>query len=165
MLAVGALTSVVAAVGMGTGAASAATGSVPEVFYADSGDACAYGTTSGVLTWYNISAVDVSGVLVDRPTGAPSGSTQCGDDKYDSTVRFTLYDGSTLVDSAQRTVDNGATTFDFTLGLKNKPLDPTVVSNARLVIRVCRDSTLPMPLSYCGKKQTYTPPAVVSPGA
>lgn len=139
-------------------AAAAADPAPTQSFYADSGDACPYGATKGTLTWQTDTAtmsVDVAGEVADQPTSL-AGSETCADDGYDSTASFTLYDGSTVLDSASETVDNGTATFDVTLN--GRPTSTSPINSVTVVVQVCRAPVKTLPPSYCGKPVTYGPP-------
>jgi hypothetical protein len=121
-------------------------------FYADSGDACTYGYTRGTLVWRfpGPVALEVTGVLVDRPT--PAEPSFCRDDGFFSTATFTAYSGNAIVDTAAVRADNGEVRIQLTLGRNS-----AVSRVNRLVVQVCRDPLRTLPPSYCGRPVTYSP--------
>jgi hypothetical protein len=131
-------------------------------FKADSGDACRYGTTEGTLNWLfgpgasplPVTAVDVSGTLVDHPTPADPALT-CRSDGFASTATFTGLSGSAAVARQQVRVDNGIVQFQFRLApsTTDQHID-------RVVIQVCRGPVLTLPPSYCGTAVTYLAPPI-----
>jgi hypothetical protein len=140
-------------------AAQAAT--ITQSFHADSGDVCRYGFTDGTLGWrfgttspLPVIGVDVNGKLTDRPLPADP-STACRDDHYYSTATFTAYAGSVAVDRQTRNADNGAVTFQFTLGSSS-----STTHIDRVVIQVCRSPINTLPPSYCGQAVVYFAPPV-----
>ena len=136
---------------------------VTQPFYADSGDACPYGYTRGVLGWqlgvppsYRLTVV-VSGSVVDRPLPADP-TNACPDDARYSIATFSAYAGSALVGQEARRVENGELSFKFTLGVNSN-----FAAIDRVTVQVCRPSTLPGPVPdvYCGKPQEYRAPATI----
>jgi hypothetical protein len=130
----------------------------PRPFYADSGDACLYGNTTGSLLWNTPGplpaiAVSLSGSVVDRPT--PPDPRACRDDGYYSTARFTAYSGTMVVGRQSVRADNGEVRFQFSLGT-GKPDTPVT----HLEIQVCRDPLVTLPPSYCGRTITYRPTSI-----
>jgi hypothetical protein len=139
-------------------AVARADGIPAQTFYADSGDSCAYGYTKGTLLWRSpgplvVIAVDVSGVVVDRPL--PAEPTICRDDGFYTTATFTAYAGSVAVDSRQVKANNAEVRFQFTLGANS-----TAAGLTHLVIQVCRDPIVTLPPSYCGRAVKYSPTAI-----
>jgi hypothetical protein len=161
--------SVVAAVAMAgsviaSTAAQASVG-IQRPFAADSGDACGYGSTEGVLTWQYglftsplpLTSVAVRGTVTDRPTPADPGFA-CRDDGYFSRATFTAYSGTAIVAEKEAKADNAAVGFEFTLA-------PPVTAGqiTRIVVQVCRDPLVTLPPSYCGKAVQYDAPPVAAP--
>ncbi len=143
------------------GPAHAAIGPVVgQPFYADSGDACPLGLTTGVLGWHMgvgplaPNAVDVSGYVVDRPTPTDP-ATDCRDPRY-TTATFAAYRGSAVVDREQVTVDDAQLVIEFQLA---GPPPQVYTPVDRVVIQVCRHAPPGMGLyDYCGKAVEYRPP-------
>jgi hypothetical protein len=131
---------------------------VTQPFYADSGDNCRSGVTSGSLSWISrgplaVTAVDVAGTLTDRPLPSDP-STACRDPRY-SSATFTAYRGDVVVDSEQRRVDNGQVQFRFQLAGASTTYQPI----DRVVVRVCRHAPPGMGLpDYCGRPVEYRQP-------
>lgn len=126
-------------------------------FKADSGDRCRYGHTTGSLAWRAPrpsvhSVVDVKGIVVDRPTPTDPG-VGCADDGAFTAAGFVAYAGRMVVDSAVVRVDNSSAEIVLTLGV-NGTATPII---DRVVVQVCRYSTTPIGISYCGSPQTYLP--------
>lgn len=126
-------------------------------FKADSGDRCGYGHTTGVLAWRTPRptihpVVDIKGVVVDRPTRSDPG-VGCADDGSYTVAGFVAYVGRTVVDRALARADNGSVDFSATLG-ENGTATPMI---DRVVVQVCRYSTAPIGISYCGSPQTHLP--------
>jgi hypothetical protein len=135
---------------------------VDQPFAADSGDACPLGRAKGLLGWHlrplggGPIAVDVTGILVDQPSGDVS-IPECVDDGRFSTVTFTAYLGQTVVDTGSARVDNGTVRLGFRLAaeVRATPID-------QVVVQVCRVNLDPAPFEYCGPKQRYRAPIAVS---
>ena len=137
---------------------------VTQPFYADSGDTCRFGVTSGTLTWISrgplaTTVVDVAGSLLDRPLPTDP-STACRDPRY-SSATFTAYRGIVVVDQEQQRVDNGRITFRFQLTAAPSgayvPID-------RVVVQVCRHAPPGMGLpDYCGRAVEYRQPPTPLP--
>lgn len=130
---------------------------VAQEFKADSGDRCGYGYTTGALAWRTDrptvhAVVDVKGVVADRPLPADPGAV-CPDDRAYSTAAFVAYAGRTVVDSKLVRADNDSVDFRLTLGL-DSTIAPVI---DRVVVQVCRYSTSPIGISYCGSPRTYLP--------
>jgi len=135
-------------------ALAAPAAAAPQKFYADSGDRCVYGHTEGTLTWRTDTpsinpTVYVEGALTDEPAGLPP--TACAVDRMYSVASYIGYAGRTVVDSTQVRADNAAVAVRDVLG------DRTFTPIDRVVVQVCRFSTSPVGISYCGSPQTYTP--------
>lgn len=127
-------------------------------FYADSGDRCTYGHTEGILDWRVLNpsiypAVLVEGAVTDQPSRNSPGV--CADDGMFTVASYIAYAGRTVVDSSQARADNGTTAVRDVLG---NPSTPATFD--RVVVQVCRFSTTPIGISYCGSPQTYTVPRV-----
>jgi hypothetical protein len=140
------------------GVAEAAT--ITRPFHADSGDSCRYGATDGTLGWQYgttsplpVTAVDVVGKIVDRPTPADP-STACRNDNYFSVATFVAYSGSVEVDRNSVRADNASVSFSFRLGAAS------TVSISRVEIQVCRHPLVTLPPSYCGPKVVYSAPPI-----
>ncbi len=141
-----------------TAAPAHADGVPAQPFYADSlssFDNCPHGTTSGTLTWLTPGplaaiAVDVNGIVVDRPT--ISGALNCSVDDFSSTAIITAYSGKVVLDQQAVTADNSTKGFTFALGG-----DSTATRLTHVVIQVCRDPIHTLPPSYCGRAVTYQP--------
>lgn len=130
---------------------------VSQEFKADSGDRCQYGYTTGVLAWRTprptiYSVVDVKGMVVDRPNRSDPG-VGCADDGGYTAAGFIAYNGRTVVDSAVVRIDNGSADVGLTLGETSSTI-PTI---ERVVVQICRYSSAPVGISYCGSPQTYLP--------
>jgi hypothetical protein len=148
--------------------ASAYAGEAPDTivnqpFAADSGDACPRGQTKGLLGWHlrplggGPIAVDVTGILLDRPLSGDVSIPECADDGRFSTVTFTAFAGATVVDTESARVDNGTVRLGFRLAAEVRaiPID-------QVVVQVCRVNLDPAPFEYCGPKQQYRAPIAVS---
>jgi hypothetical protein len=142
------------------GPASADGPIVNQSFAADSGDNCRSGYTNGNFAWHvgrgplAAHAVDVSGILADRPLPTDPNAA-CRDPRFTSAT-FAAYNGNGAVDRERVTVDNGQITIEFRLG---GDAGQTVVT--RVVVQVCRHAhpwtTVP---DYCGRPVEYrTPPS------
>ncbi|MGN9841026.1 hypothetical protein ACTMTI_23165 [Nonomuraea sp. H19] len=121
-------------------------------FYADSGDSCRRGVTEGTLEWVDgpvvRPTVKVAGYLADEPINSP-----CAQDAMLSTATFSAYNGTTLVDREAYKADNERVALSFALS------DATgVTAIDRVVVQVCRYSTSPIGISYCGKATEYKTP-------
>jgi len=159
------LLSVVATVGLASfstaALGSAEPGSDPVVeqkFAADSGDFCLYGQVAGLLGWHlppvggPPTAVDVSGVLSDKPT-APITTPECGDDRRFTVVTLSAYTGGSPIDTEVVRADNGQRRFALTLTNETRRVPIDLV-----VVYVCRHSVATGQLDYCGAKQVYRAP-------
>jgi hypothetical protein len=124
-------------------------------FYADSGDRCTYGHTEGNLDWRVLNtiypAVLVDGTVTDEPSRNAPGV--CADDRMYTVASYVAYAGRTVVDSSQARADNGTTAVRDVLGSASAP-----AVFDRVVVQVCRFSTAPIGISYCGSPQTYPVP-------
>lgn len=118
-------------------------------FHADSGDACLYGVTSGVLI-PRLTAVHVQGLLTDRPV--PFEPSICRDDGFFSVATFSAFAGDRLIDQQAVRANNGAVKFEFTLGTNS-----TVARVETVVIQVCRTG-INLPRTYCGRAVKYGAP-------
>ncbi|MBE1590490.1 hypothetical protein ACFPOI_05600 [Nonomuraea angiospora] len=117
-------------------------------FHADSGDQCLRGVTEGTLEWAEEPVVRVNGFLADD---APISS--CAPDKMYSQATFSAYKGTTLVDSEVAKADDS----QFTIALALS--DPAgVASIDRVVVQVCRFSSSPVGIGYCGRAAEYKAP-------
>ena len=131
---------------------------VTQEFFADSGDRCVYGQVRGVLGWHlppvggPPSAVDASGVLVDRPTG-PITTPECTDDRRFSVVTLSAYSGGSVIDTEVVRADNGQQRFALTLvgEIRRAPID-------MVVVYVCRHSLATGRPDYCGSRQVFRAP-------
>jgi hypothetical protein len=138
-------------------ATAAADPTAPQKFYANSGDRCVYGHTEGTLTWQGTRppvypTVLVEGTVTDEPSrNAP---TACNDDRMFTVASFVAYTGRTIVDFAQVRADNATTGIRDVLGESNT----SATTIDRVVVQVCRFSTSPIGISYCGSPQTYPLP-------
>lgn len=126
-------------------------------FKADSGDRCGYGYTTGALAWRAprptiYSVVDIKGIVVDRPNRSDPG-VGCADDGGYTAAGFIAYVGRTVVDSAVIRVDNDTADFALTLG-ETSTITPII---ERVVVQICRYSSAPVGISYCGSPRTYLP--------
>jgi hypothetical protein len=129
-----------------------------ESFYADSGDACRYGQVKGTLGWRlpplggPPTAVDVLGVLLDKPT-APITTPECPDDRRYSTVSVSAYAGRVQVDTELVRADNSVRRFAFQLTneVSRAPIE-------LVVVQVCRQSLPNGPFDYCGARQVFDAP-------
>ncbi|MFI7700470.1 hypothetical protein [Nonomuraea sp. NPDC049480] len=122
-------------------------------FYADSGDSCRRGVTEGTLDWVEgpvvRPTVKVEGYLADE--ALPS-TCQRRDGMY-STATFTAYNGTKIVEFETYKADDELVKFSFALS------DPTgVTAIDRVVVGVCRFSTSPIGISYCGPPVEYKTP-------
>jgi hypothetical protein len=138
------------------GPAAAGSPSIPQKFYADSGDRCHYGATEGTLTWHTIgptvfTRVYLQGTLMDRPASTEPGV--CADDRMYSSASYIAYADRSIVDTARLKVDNGAVPVRDVLG--DQATGSSVID--RVVVQVCRFPTAPIGISYCGSPQTYRP--------
>ena len=147
-----------AVVALSTSPARAEGSAVTHPFYADSGDSCRFGVSSGTLTWIArgplpVTAVDVAGTLTDRPLPNDP-STACRDPRY-SSVTFTAYRGTVVVDTERQRVDNGQISFRFQLTAMTTVITPI----DRVVVQVCRHAppTTTIP-DYCGRAVEYRQP-------
>jgi hypothetical protein len=130
---------------------------VTHPFYADSGDSCRFGVSSGTLTWIArgplpVTAVDVAGTLTDRPL-LNDPSTACRDARY-SSVTFTAYRGLAVVDSERQRADNGQVGFRFQLTAMTTVITPI----DRVVVQVCRHALTSTVPDYCGRAVEYRVP-------
>ena len=121
-------------------------------FYADSGDSCFRGITEGTLNWLTgpviRPTVKVDGYLSDDANLSP-----CTRDGMYSTAVFNAYNGTALVDSETYKADDAQVPLSFTLS------DPAgVAAIDRVVVQVCRFSSSPIGVSYCGKAAEYKMP-------
>ncbi|GAA3240904.1 hypothetical protein [Nonomuraea helvata] len=121
-------------------------------FHADSGDQCVRGVTEGTLEWVDgpvvRPTVKVDGYLADEASISP-----CSLDRMYSTATFSAYKGSTLVDSQTAKADNEKVPISFALA------DPVAFTSVdRVVVQVCRFSSTPIGISYCGKAAEYKAP-------
>ncbi|MEV4107492.1 hypothetical protein [Nonomuraea sp. NPDC049695] len=121
-------------------------------FHADSGDPCVRGVTEGTLEWVDgpvvRPTVKVDGYLADEASISP-----CSLDRMYSTATFSAYKGSTLVDSQTAKADNEKVPISFALS------DPVAFTSVdRVVVQVCRFSSTPTGISYCGKAAEYKAP-------
>ncbi|MET7329438.1 hypothetical protein [Nonomuraea sp. NPDC005650] len=121
-------------------------------FHADSGDQCLRGVTEGTLDW-------VDGPVV-RPTVKVDGSltddapfSACAPDGMYSQATFSAYKGGTLVDSEAVKADDGKVAIAFAL---SDPAGVTAID--RVVVQVCRYSSTPVGISYCGQAAEYKAP-------
>jgi hypothetical protein len=150
-----------AVVALSTAAQAASATVVEQHFTADSADSCLYGQAKGSLGWRlpplggGPRAVDISGVLVDRPV-SPVTTPHCRDDAHFSTVSFTAFADGTQVDAELVRADNSTRTLQLQLADETKPVIIDTV-----VVQVCRQSALPGPSAYCGRKQTFRAPVSV----
>ncbi|HEU5156734.1 MAG TPA: hypothetical protein VFU43_07020 [Streptosporangiaceae bacterium] len=134
-------------------------------FQADSGDACLYGATEGVLAWQYgfrtsplpLRAVDVKGTVTDHPVTDDPGFA-CRDDGYSTTASFTAYSGLAIVAEKSATANNAVVDFAFTFTSTTNTGQIT-----RIVVRVCRNPLVTLPPSYCGKPAEYNAPPVAGP--
>ncbi|MGV9376937.1 hypothetical protein ACWDRB_14040 [Nonomuraea sp. NPDC003707] len=126
--------------------AIAAQAAVP--FHADSGDQCLRGVTEGTLEWAEAPLVKVDGFLADD---APISS--CAPDGMYSQATFSAYKGTTLVDSEAVKADDAKVAIAFAL---SDPAGVTAID--RVVVQVCRFSSTPVGISYCGKAAEYKAP-------
>jgi hypothetical protein len=133
---------------------------VGQRFAADSGDNCRFGSTTGTFGWHvgrgplAAHAIDVTGVLADRPLPADPNAA-CRDPRFTSAT-FTAYNVNGAVDRERVTVDNGQIDIRFQLGGHD---GRTFID--RVVVQVCRHAhpwtTVP---DYCGRPVEYrTPPS------
>ncbi|MEU7836294.1 hypothetical protein [Nonomuraea sp. NPDC049129] len=114
-------------------------------FHADSGDSCFRGITEGTLDW---PTVKVDGYLSDDAALSP-----CSRDGMYSSAVFSAYNGTTLVDSETYKADDAQVPLSFSLS------DPAgVAAIDRVVVQVCRFSSSPIGVSYCGKAAEYKMP-------
>jgi hypothetical protein len=146
-----------AVVAVSASPAQAEGSAVTHPFSADSGDSCRLGVSSGTLTWIArgplpVTAVDVAGTLTDRPLPNDP-STACRDPRY-SSVTFTAYRGSFVVDTERQRVDNGQISFRFQLAGASTVL-PTI---DRVVVQVCRHALTTTVPDYCGRAVEYRQP-------
>ncbi|MFC4116739.1 hypothetical protein [Nonomuraea zeae] len=128
----------------------AAAAAVP--FAADSGDKCRRGVTEGTLEQLQgpviRPTVQVEGALADDGEISP-----CAPDGMYSRATFSGYNGGTLVDRETFKVDDGKIALSFGLS------DPTGVTKIDVVtVQVCRFTSSPIGISYCGPQQTYKIP-------
>ncbi|MFI6734080.1 hypothetical protein ACIBI9_14210 [Nonomuraea sp. NPDC050451] len=121
-------------------------------FHADSGDQCLRGVTEGTLEW-------VEGPVV-RPTVRVDGSladdapvSSCAPDGMYSQATFSAYKGATLVDSQAVKADDGKVAIALAL---SDPAGVTAID--RVVVQVCRFSSTPIGISYCGRAAEYKAP-------
>jgi hypothetical protein len=119
-------------------------------FHADSGDACRYGFTDGVLST-RLALVAVKGTLTDRPV--PTDPTTCRDDGFFSVATFTAFVGDRVIDDQAVRANNSIVRFEFALGL-----DSSTARIDRIVIQVCRHPLVTLPPSYCGGAVEYRAP-------
>lgn len=124
-------------------------------YSADSGDACQYGYTKGLLNLPTVPTriVQVSGAVVDRPSG-PGIPELCPDDGRFSLAILVAYTGRTAVDAERVPVDNAIREykFDLTGTSSTQPID-------RVTVQVCRQPRTPGgPPAYCGLTQNYPLP-------
>ncbi|MFD1543220.1 hypothetical protein [Nonomuraea guangzhouensis] len=121
-------------------------------FYADSGDSCLRGSTAGTLDWLTgpviRPTVKVDGYLSDDANLSP-----CTRDGMYSTAVFNAYNGTALVDSETAKADDAQVPLSFTL---SDPAGVTAID--RVVVQVCRFSSSPIGISYCGKAAEYKMP-------
>jgi hypothetical protein len=135
---------------------------VTHPFAADSGDSCRLGSTSGTLTWISrgplpFYAVNVAGSLTDRPLA--NDPSTCRDPRY-SSVTFTAYRGTSVIDREFLRVDNGQLRFEFQLA----PTLTVIVPIDRVVVQVCRHAPPGMGLpDYCGRAVEYRAPITTTP--
>ncbi|MEV4353645.1 hypothetical protein ACWEPL_38470 [Nonomuraea sp. NPDC004186] len=117
-------------------------------FHADSGDQCLRGVTEGTLEWAEAPVVKVDGFLADD---APISS--CAPDGMYSQATFSAYKGTTLVDSEAVKADDAKVAIALAL---SDPAGVTAID--RVVVQVCRFSSTPVGISYCGKAAEYKAP-------
>ncbi|MEQ4723853.1 hypothetical protein [Nonomuraea sp. B19D2] len=121
-------------------------------FYADSGDQCVRGVTEGTLEWVEGPVVRPT-VKVDGSLADDAANSSCAPDGMYSTATFSAYKGSSLVDSETAKADDGKVALSFALS------DPTgVTAIDRVVVQVCRFSSTPVGISYCGRVAEYKAP-------
>jgi hypothetical protein len=137
--------------------------SVTHTFAADSGDSCRFGVTRGTMSWISRGAfaattVAVAGSLVDRPVA--NDPSNCNDPRY-SSVTFTAYRGTAVVDTELRRVDNAQVDFRFEL---TSTIWTVITPIDRVVVQVCRhappDIRVP---DYCGRAIEYRQPPLITP--
>ncbi|GAA3568187.1 hypothetical protein GCM10022419_056300 [Nonomuraea rosea] len=121
-------------------------------FAADSGDQCRRGVTEGTLERVQGPVirpiVQVEGALADDGVISP-----CAPDGMYSQATFAGYNGGTLVDRESVKVDDGKIALSFGLS------DPAGVTKIdAVIVQVCRFSSSPIGISYCGKQQSYKIP-------
>jgi len=121
-------------------------------FHADSGDSCFRGITEGTLDWTAgpviRPTVKVDGYLSDDAALSP-----CSRDGMYSSAVFSAYNGTTLVDSETYKADDAQVPLSFSLS------DPAgIAAIDRVVVQVCRFSSSPIGVSYCGKAAEYKMP-------
>lgn len=118
-------------------------------FHADSGDACPYGVTEGLLI-PKLTAVVAAGTLTDRPVPLDPGF--CRDDGSFSIATFKAYTADGLVSQQAVRADNGTVKFELVLGGNS-----TFGSVQAVEIQVCRTG-VHLPVIYCGKLVRYGAP-------
>lgn len=121
-------------------------------YFADSGDACRYGYTKGLLVLPSVPTrvVQVNGAVVDRPSG-PGVPELCPDDGRFSFAILTAYTGNTIVDGERVPVDNATREYKFEL--------TGVQAISKVSVQVCRQPRLPGgPPAYCGAVTDYRLP-------
>jgi hypothetical protein len=134
---------------------------VEQPFTATSGDACLYGQVKGVLGWRlppvggPPAAVDVSGVVLDKPTD-PITTPECGDDRRFSVVTVSAYAGGSPIDTERVRADNSAQRFAFQLTNETRRAPIELV-----VVYVCRHSLATGQLDYCGARQVFRAPVSI----
>jgi hypothetical protein len=142
-----------------------AAAAIERPFAAGAGDGCGYGSTDGTLTWrYGVptsplplTAVDIKGVVTDRPVAGDPGFL-CRDDGYYSRASFTAYASNTVVATKEVAANNAGVDFAFTFAPSTNARQIT-----RIVVRVCRDPLVTLPPSYCGKPVEYPAPPIAAP--
>jgi hypothetical protein len=126
---------------------------VVDPFDADSGDACRFGATDGLLAWHlnALREVDVRGTVVDR-----AGPSQpCADDGRFTAALFTAYAGGVPVGPpVVQPVDNGRRTFTFSF-TSTRPISVVVVQVCR------RPRVVPGPREYCGTPEVHHAPVTI----
>lgn len=143
-------------------AAQASHPSQVQPFLADSGDACARGSTEGTLTWHanhppERPAVGVRGRVTDGSLVCPG----LEDDGRYTVATFTAYAGNLPVDAERRTADNETLDIAFDLTFEDASSLPPNAIDA-VGVQVCRFSGDPgsgadnQP-DYCGITQVYRP--------
>jgi hypothetical protein len=131
---------------------------VEQPFAAHSGDFCLYGQVKGALGWHlppiggPPNAVDVSGVLTDKPT-APITTPECADDRRFTVVTLSAYTGGFPIDTEVIRADNSMRRFAVQLTNETRRAPIELV-----VVQVCRQSFQSGTFDYCGARQVYRAP-------